>query len=382
MTEAATRPRRDAGRAGRAGRTPARVRTSPQRLVSARHLAVFTTLGAGCVALFLATLVWGSVSIPVNEVVAILTGQEASRGTWTAIVLDLRLPRAVTAVLAGSAMALAGLAMQTLFRNALAEPYVLGVTAGAGVGVGLVLLPQGATAGLGATLLTAVAPLQGLGVVGAAAAGAFAVLLVMSAVAARVQNTVIVLVAGMMFGAFLTAITNVLVYFARPEAVVAFTHWQFGSFQGVRTGQLPVLAGLVVLGALILAMSTKQLNASLLGERYAQSMGMSVRRFRITAMAGTALLAGAVTAYAGPIAFLGIAAPHLARGLLGTTDHRLLIPGSALVGAAIALAAGLFAQLPGTDAVLPLNAALALLGAPVVLRVLLRINRTGGGFSV
>ncbi|NDL57098.1 iron chelate uptake ABC transporter family permease subunit [Phytoactinopolyspora sp. XMNu-373] len=364
-----------------AGR-PAAGTTDGQRLVGPRQVVVFGCLAAGCVGAFLATLAWGSVSIPLGEVVGILSGQDAGRDTWTSIVMDLRLPRAITAVLAGAAMALAGLAMQTLFRNALAEPYVLGVTAGASVGVGLVLLPQGATAGLSATLLAAVAPLQGLGVVGAAAAGAFSVLLVMSAIAARVQNTVIVLVAGMMFGAFLTAITNVLVYFARPEAVVAFTAWQFGSFQGVRTAQLPILGGLVVLGVLILVVSTKQLNASLLGERYAQSMGMSVRRFRLTAMASTALLAGAVTAYAGPIAFLGIAAPHLARGLFGTTDHRLLIPGSALVGAVIALIAGIFAQLPGTDTVLPLNAALALIGAPVVLRVLLRINRNGGGFSV
>ncbi|WP_203454706.1 FecCD family ABC transporter permease [Jiangella aurantiaca] len=353
-----------------------------RRVVGSRQAAVLTVLAVLAVLSFLATLAWGSVAIPLGDVVAILGGEEASRRTWEAIVMDLRLPRAITAVFAGVATALAGLVMQTLFRNALAEPYVLGVTSGASLGVGLVLLPQGATAGLGAALLAAFAPLASIGVVAAAAIGALAVLLLMSAVAARVQNLVIVLVAGIMVSAFLTAIVNVLVFFARPEAVVAFTAWQFGTFQGVTMAQLPVLGGTVALGVLLLALSTKQLNASLLGERYAQSMGMSVRRLRLLAMASTALLAGAVTAFAGPIAFLGIAAPHLARGLLGSADHRVLIPGTALVGAVVALAAGVFAQLPGTDAVLPLNAALALIGAPVVLRVLLRLNRTGAGFTV
>jgi iron complex transport system permease protein len=369
-------------RAERVDPPPAGDGAGRRRVVRPRQAAVLAVLAGLVVAAFLATLAWGSVSIPLGEVVAILRGEEASRRTWEAIVIDLRLPRAITAVLAGTATALAGLVMQTLFRNALAEPYVLGVTSGASLGVGLVLLPQGATAGLGAALLGAFAPLASVGVVVAAAIGALAVLVLMSAVAARVQNLVIVLVAGIMVSAFLTAIVNVLVFFARPEAVVAFTAWQFGTFQGVTMGQLPVLGGAVGIGVLLLTLSTKQLNASLLGERYAQSMGMSVRRLRLLAMASTALLAGAVTAFAGPIAFLGIAAPHLARGLLGSTDHRVLIPGTALVGTVIALAAGVFAQLPGTDAVLPLNAALALIGAPVVLRVLLRLNRTGGGFAV
>jgi iron complex transport system permease protein len=347
-----------------------------------RRIVVLAALCVGVSAAFLATLAWGSVTVPIDEVVAILRGQEAGRRTWRAIVLDLRLPRALTAILAGTAMALAGLAMQTLFRNALAEPYVLGVSSGAGLGVGLLLLPQGATTGVGASLLAGAAPLAELGVVGAAAVGAFGVLLMMLAIAGRVRNMVIVLVAGIMVAAFLGAITNVLVFFARPEAVVAFTQWQFGSFEGVRFAQLPVLATVVATGTLLLTLSVKQLNVSLLGERYAQSMGLSPRRVRIVTIAATALLSGAVTAYTGPIAFLGIAAPHLARGLLGTADHRLLIPGSALLGSLIALAAGIFAQLPGTGLAFPLNSALALLGAPVVLHVLLRINRTGGGFSV
>jgi iron complex transport system permease protein len=319
-----------------------------------------------------------------SQVITILRGDDPERRTWTGIVNTLRMPRAITAVLAGAAIGLAGLTMQTLFRNALADPYVLGVSSGASLGVGLIILPQGANAGLSAAVLAAVGPLQSVGVVGAAALGALAVLLIMSAVAARVNNLVIVLVTGIMLSAFITAIVNVLVYFARPEAVKAFTSWQFGTFSGVQMDQLPVLGGAVLVGAIVLTFSTKQLNASLLGEQYAQSMGMSVRAMRVATLTSTALLAGAVTAFAGPIAFLGIAAPHLARGLLRTTDHRLLVPGTALIGIVIALAAGIFAQLPGisSDAILPLNAALALIGAPIVMRVLLRINRTQGGFSL
>lgn len=331
-----------------------------------------------------ASLAWGSVSIPIGQVFTILAGEEPTRRTWSGIVTTLRLPRTITAVIAGAAIGLAGLTMQTMFRNALADPYVLGVSSGASLGVGLVILPQGANAGLSAAVLSAVGPMQSIGVVGAAAVGALLVLLIMSAIAARVQNLVIVLVAGIMLSAFITAIVNVLVHFARPEAVKAFTSWQFGTFSGLRMDQLPVLAVAVVAGIAVLVASTKQLNVSLLGEHYAQSMGMSVRAMRVATLASTALLAGAVTAFAGPIAFLGIAAPHLARGLFRTTDHRILIPATALVGILIALAAGVFAQLPGlgSDAILPLNAALALIGAPIVMRVLLRINRTQGGFSL
>lgn len=352
------------------------------RLVTAYRALLFGALGIVCVGAFVLTLAWGSARIPVEQVVVILFGGEADIASWQVIVWDLRLPRALTAVLAGAAMALAGLQMQTLFRNALAEPFVLGVTAGASLGVGLVLLPQGATTVVAVSVGSGVGPLQSLGTVGAAAVGGFAVLAIMFAVASRVRNVVIVLVAGLMVGTFVTAIVSVLIYFARAEAVAAYTSWQLGSFQGVRWAQLPVLALAVMTGLALMAASTKQLNAYLLGEHYAQSMGMSVRGLRLTAMASTALLSGAVTAYAGPIAFLGIAAPHLARGLFSSADHRILVPASALIGIVLSLVAGVFAEVPGSDIILPLNAALALIGAPVVLRVLLRMNRSGEGFTV
>ncbi|GAB3754935.1 FecCD family ABC transporter permease [Microlunatus parietis] len=358
--------------------------TRQHRIVTVRYLVLFVALAVAGAGLILASLAWGSVSIPIGEVFTILAGGEPSRRTWSGIVTTLRLPRTITAVIAGAAIGLAGLTMQTMFRNALADPYVLGVSSGASLGVGLVILPQGANAGLSAAVLSAVGPLQSLGVVGAAALGALAVLLIMSAIAARVQNLVIVLVAGIMLSAFITALVNVLVYFARPEAVKAFTSWQFGTFSGLRMEQLPVLGVVVAAGITVLALSTKQLNVSLLGEHYAQSMGMSVRAMRVATLTSTALLAGSVTAFAGPIAFLGIAAPHLARGLFRTTDHRILLPATAAIGILIAVAAGIFAQLPGleSDAILPLNAALALIGAPIVMRVLLRIHRSQDGFSL
>jgi iron complex transport system permease protein len=339
---------------------------------------MLSVLIALLIVLVVASLALGSVSVPLPEVVRTLLGQEVER-RWSTIVLDLRLPRMATAILAGAAMALAGLSMQTLFRNALAEPYVLGVTAGASLAVGLVILPQGAGIGFGAALSGL---FEGASLVGASALGALVVLLVMAAVAARVESLTVVLIAGVLVGFFLMAIVNVLVYFARPESVVSFNAWQFGTFARVRLDQIPLFGTLVLGGLMLVSAITKQLNAYLLGEQYAQSMGMSIRRFRMTAMVATAILAGTVTAFAGPIAFLGIAAPHLARGLFDTTDHRLLVPWSALVGACIALAAGLFAQLPGSTLVLPLNAALALIGAPVLMHVLLRINRTGRGFNV
>jgi iron complex transport system permease protein len=321
---------------------------------------------------FLMTLGWGSVRIPLLEVVRILVGQEVTRATWTDIVMNLRLPRAITAVLAGAALAVAGLQMQTLFRNALADPYILGISSGASLGVSLVVLTTG---GLVGNVLVGFGFLRNLGIISAAALGAFAVLGFMLLIAAWVRSPIIVLIAGVMISAFILAFVNLLVYFAEPEAVKAYVDWQAGSFQGVGWANLPILGAAVLVGVVLASSTTKQLNVFLLGENYAQSMGLSVQRLRWMTMISASVLAGTVTAYAGPIAFLGIAGPHLARGLLATSDHRALVPGSILLGAFIALGAGLLAQLPGSNLILPLNSAMALLGAPVVIWVLLRLAR-------
>jgi iron complex transport system permease protein len=333
---------------------------------------LFAAIGAAVVFSFLLTLAWGSVTIPLPEVARILAGQEGAKATWTDIVRDLRLPRALTAVLCGAALGVAGLQMQTLFRNALAEPYILGVSSGASLGVGLVILT---TSGVTSTLLAGLSVVQNLSILSASALGAFAVLGVMLLIAAWVRSPVIVLVAGVMISAFILAFVNLLIYFARPEAVKAYTDWYAGSFQGVTWTHLPILGAAVVVGVVLAGVTTKQLNVFLLGEHYAQSMGLSVQRLRWMTMIGASVLAGSVTAYAGPIAFLGIAAPHLARGLLVTSDHRALVPGSILLGALLALWAGLLAQSPASTYLLPLNSAMAIIGAPVVTWILLRLAR-------
>lgn len=344
------------------------------------YVLIFIGMVLAVIIGFLLTLVWGSVNIPLPEVIHILAGQETAKSTWEHIVHDLRLPRAITALLSGMALAVAGLQMQTLFRNALADPYILGVSSGASLGVGLIVLT---TSGISGSSLVSANRVQSLGTIGAAAIGSFMVLALIMMIATKVRNAVVVLIFGVMVSAFVSAFVNVLIFFARPEAVKAFFDWHLGSFQGVHWGHIPLFTLAVLIGSGIAICITNQLNIFLLGENYAQSMGLSVQRLRWMVMIGGSLLAGAVTAYAGPIAFLGIAAPHLARGILGTSDHRLLVPGSLLLGALIALIAGLFAQMPGSNLILPLNSAMALIGAPIVVWVLLRLARnTSRGLNV
>ena len=325
-------------------------------------------LGAATMACFLASLASGSVAIPLAEVVAVLAGGEAERASWTQIVLQFRLPKALTAALAGAALAVSGLLMQTLFRNPLAGPYVLGVSAGASLGVAAVVLSVGA----GASRLLAGLGLAGdLALVVAASLGAGAALALVM-IAARRVSTLTLLILGVLFGYATSALVTVLIHFSLAERIQSYLAWTFGSFGGVTWGQLRLLAPVLILG-LVLAMATsKPLNALLLGESYAGSMGVSVARSRFLVLGATALLAGAVTAFCGPIGFLGIAVPHLVRSLFRSADHRLLIPASVLAGALVALLSDLVAQLPGSQAVLPLNAVTALVGAPVIGVVILR----------
>jgi iron complex transport system permease protein len=338
---------------------------------SARRSLFFLLLAAAAVFAFLLTLAWGSVSIPLPEVVAILFGQEAREPTWATIVLDLRLPRAMTAALVGAALGIAGLQMQTVFRNALADPYILGVSSGAGLGVALVIFTGAAE---GAAF--AIGGLVGNGslVVGAAF-GAGLVLALMLAVSAWTHDTTLVLVVGVVIGAFVAAIVTIFVFFADEQRTRAFVEWGFGSFQKAGWAEIKVMAPALLVGIAIAALTTKQLNALLLGENYARSMGVSVGLSRLVILGSASLLAGTVVAYAGPIAFLGIAIPHLTRGIFGTSDHRVLVPGCILLGAAVALACGILAELPNSSLTFPLNAATAVIGAPIVLWVLLRMRR-------
>ncbi len=326
---------------------------------------------------FLTSLAAGPASISLSEVVTILTGGEAERDAWRVIVLDLRLPKALTAVLAGAALSVSGLLMQTLFRNPLAGPYVLGVSAGASLGVAVVVL----SAGAGASRLLAGFGLAGdFGLVAAASVGSGAVLgLVL--LAARRVSTLTLLILGVLFGYATSALVTVLMHFSLAERVKSYLAWSFGSFGGVTWSQLQVLAPVLGVGLFLAALAAKPLNALLLGESYAASMGAAVERARFLILASTALMAGGVTAFCGPIGFLGVAVPHLVRGLLGTADHRLLIPASMLAGATVALISDLVAQLPGSQAILPLNAVTALIGAPVIAGVILRRRHLEASFG-
>jgi iron complex transport system permease protein len=259
--------------------------------------------------------------------------------------------------------------MQTLFRNPLADPYVFGISAGASLGAALVLLAAG---GVGVALMSSLGLAGDAAVIAAAACGAAVVMGLVLLASRWVRGTVTLLIIGIMIGYVASALVSILAHAAVPERLQAFINWTAGSFTAVSWGQMGVFAGVLLLGFAVMAAVSKPLNALLLGDAYAASMGVSLRRARVGIIAATALLAGGVTAFCGPIAFLGLAAPHLARAFLRTSDHRLLLPASALLGGALALFADVVAQSPGSTAVLPLNAVLALIGAPVAIWVIVR----------
>lgn len=337
-------------------------------------LVILLLLLAG---LFILSLTLGSVDIPLPDIFLILTGGEPARETWSTIILKFRLPKAITAVLAGAALSVSGLQMQTLFRNPLAGPFVLGINAGASLGVALVVLTVGAT---GSLLLTGLGLTGDFGIVVAATAGATLVLGLVLLVARRVE-TMTLLILGLMFSYAVSSLVSILLYFSIPERIQAYISWTFGSFAGVTWSQMKVMLPAVTLGLILAWLLVKPLNALLLGENYARTLGLDVQRARWLVVLSTAVLAGTVTAFCGPIIFIGVAVPHLCRTLFSTADHRILIPTSIMMGAIIALAADLLAQLPGSDIVLPLNAVMALIGVPVVVWVILRQKNLRASFA-
>ena len=336
---------------------------------SRRVILLLIVLLGGLFGIFLLSLALGSVPIPLDDILRVLLGGDASREVWTDIILKFRLPKALTALLAGAALGVGGLQMQTLFRNPLVDPFVLGISSGASLGVALVVLAVGAP---GMALLAG-ASLEGdVGLVLAASLGSGLVLSVVLMAARRVQSSVTLLILGLMFGYAISAFVSLLLYFSIAERIQAYVNWSFGSFGGVTWGQMPIFAVTILIGLAVAFALSKSLNALLLGETYARSMGMNVQRARGWIIISTALLAGTVTAFCGPIGFLGIAVPHICRSLFGTSHHRILIPATIMTGGIVAMAADLIAQVPGSRLVLPLNAITALFGAPVVIWIILR----------
>lgn len=347
--------------------------------MSRRQYLVMLAVASLLAAAFFCTLALGSVHVPFGTVLTILCGGESDTPGFRQIVILYRIPRAITAVLAGAALGAAGLQMQTLFRNPLADPFILGVSSGASLGVALVVMVTGGAAT--GTLLARFGLFGDISVILAAAVGSALVLGLMMMVARSVQSTMTLLILGMLIGYATSALVSVLMHFADESRLQSFIMWTFGSFGGVTWRQLAVFAPVVGVGLLGCAMLGKPLNALLLGEQYARSMGLRVGAARFLIIASAALLAGAVTAFCGPIGFVGVAVPHLCRGLFRTGDHRVLIPAVILTGAAVALTADLAAQVPGTATVLPLNAITSLLGAPVVIAVILRNRHLKEAFA-
>ncbi|USD25632.1 FecCD family ABC transporter permease [Flagellimonas marinaquae] len=309
----------------------------------------------------------GSVSIPFADVLSILLGKLPKTDSWEYIIWNYRIPKAFTSILVGAGLSLSGLLMQTLFRNPLAGPFVLGISSGASLGAALLLM--------GSTFLTGFATFSFLSDVSlaiAASIGSFLVLFVVMLVAQRVKDTMALLIIGLMFGSITSAIVSVLAYFSSAENLQRFIFWSFGSVGNLSIDQLLLLGTIVAMGVLLSVRSIKSLNAFLLGENYAQSLGVSLKKSRLTIIIATGLLAGGITAFAGPIAFVGLAVPHLTRQIFDTMEHKVLIPAVMLYGAILMLLCDTLAQLPNSASVLPINAITSLVGAPVVIWILVR----------
>jgi iron complex transport system permease protein len=326
--------------------------------ISLIFLALIILLGISAIA----SLVVGSVQILIPDILKIILHQQTESG-WAHIFWQFRVPKALTAIFCGAALAVSGLQMQVLFCNLLAGPFVLGISSGASLGVAIAILATEAfgqiSGGLGSES-TLVAACIGAG---------FSMSVV--AIASRfVQNSTTLLVLGLMLGYGVGSIVDILLYFSSPERIQSYLNWTFGSFAGVTVARLPLLCGAILLGLVLAIASIKPLNTMLLGETHARSLGTKVARLRLGIVINIAILAGTVTAFCGPIAFLGVAVPHLCRGLFRTTDCRILLPATILVGANLAIVADLVTQLPDKT-LLPLNSVTSLLGAPVVVWAIL-----------
>ncbi len=316
------------------------------------------------VLLFVLNLSLGSVKIPVKEIFTILLGFNSVEPVWTEIIWDFRMTKAITCVLGGSALALGGLQMQTLFRNPLAGPDVLGLTSGASLAVSLVYMSGAA----GVSLFF----IQSAWTVAIASSiGCFFVFLIMLAVSRRLKDNVSLLIVGLMVGAATASIVSVLQYLSRAEDLQVYMIWTFGSLSGLNWTEIKVLATIVLAGLAISMFNVKSLNVWLLGENYAQSLGVNIGRSRFLAICSASVLTGGVTAFCGPIAFVGLAVPHLVKLLIKSHDHKMLLPAVAVGGAVLLLGCDILAQLPRTSSILPINAITALVGAPVVIWVIM-----------
>lgn len=315
---------------------------------------------------FMVNISLGSVSIPLEDTLNAIIGRTTKVDSWGYIIWNYRIPKAFTAILVGSGLALSGLLMQTLFRNPLAGPFVLGISAGASLGAALLILGSALFSGIFLGMV------NDISLALASSIGSFLVLLAVMVVAAKVKDTMALLIIGLMFGSITTAVVSVLSYFSSAEKLQQYVYWSFGSIGNLSWNQLLLLLMIIGIGILISIFSIKPLNALLLGESYAKSLGVNMKRSRYSIIVATGLLAGGVTAFAGPIAFIGLAVPHLTRQIFNTTDHKVLVPAVLIYGAILMLICDTIAQMPNSASVLPINAITSIIGAPVVIWLLLR----------
>ena len=319
------------------------------------------------VVLFILNLVMGSVSIPVEDTIRILMGEGSVKPSWQYIILESRMPQALTAILCGGALAASGLMLQTAFRNPLAGPSIFGINSGAGLGVALVMLFLGGSISAGSVSLSGF-----VAVLTAAFVGAMAVMTLIFFFSTIVRNHVMLLIIGIMIGYISNSAISLLNFFATDEGVRSYMVWGMGSFGGVSMRMMPVFASITLLGLLGCLLLIKPLNALMLGDRYAENLGVNIIRTRNWLLIVTGILTAVTTAFCGPIAFIGLAVPHITRLLLTTDNHRSLLPATILMGAVIALLCNLITVLPGETGVFPLNAVTPLIGAPVIIYVIIK----------
>jgi iron complex transport system permease protein len=316
---------------------------------------------------FFVTICFGSINIPFKEVYNSLSGSQASKSTWEYIIINYRLPKAITASLVGLGLSTSGLLMQTLFRNPLAGPYVLGLSSGASLGVAFVVLGAGFLPSFLQPIL-----LSSYGIVLASSLGSLVVLLAVLIIAQRLRDTMSILIVGLMFSSFTGAIVSTLAYFSTAEQLQKFTFWTMGSLGNLSWSSIGILVCSVVVGLLLSFISIKPLNALLLGENYARSLGINYNKVCLIIILATSVLTGSITAFAGPIAFIGLAVPHIAKLVFQTSNHTTLFWGTSLFGAIIMLLCDSISQLPGSAISLPINVVTSIFGAPVVIWLIIR----------
>ena len=331
-----------------------------------RNTILFSILTLTLLLTLLLNISFGQVAIPLKEVFKSLSGSIASKDTWEYIIFNFRLPKAITAVLVGVGLSISGLLMQTLFRNPLAGPYVLGLSSGSSLGVAFVILG----ASFLPTFLSEIL-LSSYGIIVASCLGSFLVMLLVLIVSRRLRDTATILIVGLMFSSFTGAIVSVLTYFSSAEQLQKFTFWSMGNLGNLSWQNIFILFISVLIGLFLGLLSIKSLDALLLGENYAKSLGLNIKKSRYIIIIATCILAGSITAFAGPIAFVGLAVPHLSKLLFQTSNHKILFWSTILIGGILMLFCDMISQMPGLDFTLPINAITSIIGAPIVIWLLI-----------